>query len=178
MILLTVAIAYGRILLRMQAINKEYLQSAMFGFNDALVSTTGVIVGISTGTNNKQVVVLAGVVTILVEALSMGSGQYLSSKSAHQLDKSESFRVPIIGGVVMFVAYFLAGLVPLLSIVLAPMSYSRYLAIIAALSCLLILGYVKGRIVGVSPIKSALEVFVIGGVATIIGIVVGNIFAV
>ena len=55
-------------------VQKEYLQSAMFGFNDALVSTTGVIVGISTGTGNKQVVILAGVVTILVEALSMGSG--------------------------------------------------------------------------------------------------------
>lgn len=162
----------------MNRINKEYLQSAMFGFNDALVSTTGVIVGISTGTSNKQVVILAGVVTILVEALSMGSGQYLSSKSAHQLDKSESFRVPVIGGLVMFGAYFLAGLVPLLSIIFAPMSYSRYVAIVAALTCLLVLGYVKGKVVGVSPFKSALEVFVIGGIATIIGIVVGNIFAI
>ncbi len=162
----------------MENVQKEYLQSAMFGFNDALVSTTGVIVGISTGTMNKQVVILAGVVTILVEALSMGSGQYLSSKSAHQLDKSESFRVPVISGVIMFVAYFLAGLVPLLSIVLFPMDYARNIAIVAALACLLLLGYVKGRIVKVSPIKSALEVFVIGGLATIIGIVVGNIFAV
>lgn len=162
----------------MNKISKEYLQSAMFGFNDALVSTTGVIVGISTGTGNKQVVILAGVVTILVEALSMGSGQYLSSKSAHQLDKSESFRTPVIGGLVMFGAYFLAGLVPLLSIILAPMSYSRYVAIAAALTCLLVLGYVKGKIVGVSPIKSALEVFVIGGIATVVGIVVGNIFAI
>ena len=123
-------------------------------------------------------VILAGVVTILVEALSMGSGQYLSSKSAHQLDKSESFRVPVIGGLVMFGAYFLAGLVPLLSIIFAPMSYSRYVAIVAALTCLLVLGYVKGKVVGVSPFKSALEVFVIGGIATIIGIVVGNIFAI
>ena len=162
----------------MENVQKEYLQSAMFGFNDALVSTTGVIVGISTGTMNKQVVILAGVVTILVEALSMGSGQYLSSKSAHQLDKSESFRVPVISGVIMFVAYFLAGLVPLLSIVLFPMDYARNIAIVAALACLLLLGYVKGRIVKVSPIKSALEVFVIGGLATIIGIVVGNIFAI
>lgn len=162
----------------MKGINKEYLQSAMFGLNDALVSTTGVIVGISTGTNNKQVVVLAGVVTILVEALSMGSGQYLSSKSGHQLDKSESFRVPVISGLVMFVGYFVAGLVPLMSIVLAPMSYSRYVAIAASLACLLVLGYAKGKIVDVPPLRSAMEVFVIGGIATIIGIVVGNIFAV
>jgi VIT1/CCC1 family predicted Fe2+/Mn2+ transporter len=162
----------------MKNIQKEYLQSAMFGFNDALVSTTGVIVGISTGTNNKQVVILAGVVTILVEALSMGSGQYLSSKSAHQLDKSESFRIPIISGVIMFGAYFVAGLVPLLSIILFPVSYSRDVAIVAALVSLLILGYVKGKVVDVSPVRSAIEVLIIGGVATIIGIVAGNIFAV
>jgi len=162
----------------MKNIKKEYLQSAMFGFNDALVSTTGVIVGVSTGTSNKDVVILAGVVTILVEALSMGSGQYLSSKSVHQLDKSSSLREPIISGVVMFWAYFFAGLVPLLAIILFPMSYARDVAIVAALACLLILGYVKGRIVKVSPNKSAIEVLIIGGIATVVGVVAGSIFAV
>jgi VIT1/CCC1 family predicted Fe2+/Mn2+ transporter len=159
-------------------VQKEYLQSAMFGFNDALVSTTGVIVGVSTGTSNKEIVILTGVVTILVEALSMGSGQYLSSKSAHQLEKSSSSKVPLISGIIMFVAYFLAGLVPLLPIVLFPMDYSRNIAIVASLTGLLILGYVKGRVVKVSPLRSALEIFIIGGIATAIGIVVGNIFAV
>lgn len=162
----------------MKNIEKEYLQSAMFGFNDALVSTTGVIVGISTGTGNKEVVILAGIVTILVEALSMGSGQYLSSKSAHQLNKNETFRIPVISGLIMFGAYFLAGLVPLLSIILFPVNYGRNVAIISALIALLILGYVKGKIVNVSPVRSALEVFIIGGIATAIGIIAGNIFSV
>ncbi|HZM64457.1 MAG TPA: VIT1/CCC1 transporter family protein [Candidatus Saccharimonadales bacterium] len=162
----------------MKAIQREYLQSAIFGFNDALVSTTGVIVGVSTGTNNKQVVILAGVVTILVEALSMGAGQYLSSKSVHQLDKADSFRVPAISGVIMFFAYFIAGLVPLLPIFLFPVEHSRVVAIIGALTGLLLLGYIKGKIVKVSPFKSALEIFIIGGIATIIGVVVGNILAV
>lgn len=150
----------------------------MFGFNDALVSTTGVIVGVSTGTSNKSVVILAGAVTILVEALSMGSGQYLSAKSAHQFEGHESFRVPIISGIIMFVSYFLAGLVPLLAVIIFPISYSRNVAIAAALACLLVLGYVKGKIVKVPPIRSAVEVLIIGGIATVIGIVVGTIFAV
>jgi len=162
----------------MNNIKKEYLQSAMFGFNDALVSTTGVIVGISTGTSNKQVVILAGVVTILVEALSMGSGQYLSSKSAHQLEKSNTFRVPLISGIIMFWAYFAAGLVPLLPIFIFPMEHSRDVAIVASLIGLLILGYAKGKVVKVSPLKSAIEIFIIGGLATAIGIVVGNVLAV
>lgn len=162
----------------MRKIQREYLQSAMFGFNDALVSTTGVIVGVSTGTNNKQVVVLAGVVTILVEALSMGSGQYLSSKSAHQLDKSTALKVSIISGLIMFTTYFLAGLVPLMAIILFPIEYSREVAIGAALTGLFLLGYLKGKVVKVSPFRSAIEILVIGGLATIIGIIAGNAFAV
>ena len=162
----------------MKRINKEYLQSAMFGFNDALVSTTGVIVGVSTGVNDKSVIILAGVVTILVEALSMGSGQYLSLKSAHELDGKNKFTVPIISGVVMAVAYLLAGLVPLMSIILSPNEHGRTVAIIAALACLTLLGYAKGKIVGVSAVRSALEVLIVGGIATVIGIVVGGMFAV
>ncbi len=162
----------------MMLTEKEYLQSAMFGFNDALVSTTGVIVGVSTGTNNKQVVVLAGAVTILVEALSMGAGQYSSSKSAHQLDKTDALKMPIISGAIMFVSYFLAGLVPLLPIMILPMEYSRNVAIVSALVGLFVLGYLKGKVVKVSPLKSALEIVVIGGLATGIGIVVGGALAV
>jgi VIT1/CCC1 family predicted Fe2+/Mn2+ transporter len=150
----------------------------MFGFNDALVSTTGVIVGISTGTGDKQIVILAGIVTILVEALSMGSGQYLSSKSVHQLNKLDTVKVPIVSGLIMFCAYFLAGLVPLLTIIVTPISYARNAAIVAALFFLLILGYAKGKIVKVSPLRSALEVFVIGGITTAIGIAAGRIFAI
>ena len=162
----------------MKTPQKEYLQSAMFGFNDALVSTTGVIVGISTGTGDKQIVILAGIVTILVEALSMGYGQYLSSKSVHQLNKLDTVKVPIVSGLIMFCAYFLAGLVPLLTIIVTPISYARNAAIVAALFFLLILGYAKGKIVKVSPLRSALEVFVIGGITTAIGIAAGRIFAI
>ena len=131
--------------------------------------------GVAAGTGNKDIVILAGVVTILVEALSMGSGQFLSSRSAHQLERSESFRMPLLSGIIMFIAYFLAGLIPLLSIILFPIEYSIFVAIGASLTALLILGYVKGRVVGTSPIRSALEVFIIGGIATAIGLIVGNI---
>ena len=64
------------------------------------------------------------------------------------------------------------------NIVFFPTSYSALIAVVAALTCLLILGYAKGKIVKVSPLKSAWEVFIIGGIATAIGIVAGNLFSV
>lgn len=150
----------------------------MFGFNDALVSTTGVIVGVSTGTSNKEVVILAGIVTILVEALSMGTGQYLSSKSAHQLAHDKNIRHAVLSGIIMFCTYFLAGLVPLLPVIIFPIEYSREITIAAALLGLFILGYFKGKIVKVSPLKSALEIFIIGGLATAIGLLAGLVFGI
>ena len=159
-------------------INKEYLQSAIFGINDALVSTTGVMVGISAGTGDKSIVILSGVVTIMVEALSMGSGQYLSLKSAHEYQGESKQKEAIISGIVMFFGYIIGGLVPLLPILFMPVEQSRIAAIIFALIGLLILGYVKGKIVKVSPVRSAIEVFVIGGIATAVGLMVGNLMSV
>lgn len=159
-------------------INPEYFQSAVFGINDALVSTTGVIVGISAGTGNKEIILLAGIVTILVEALSMGSGQYLSAKSAHQYTRQSTTKVPIISGVVMFFGYIVGGLVPLLPVLLFSVETSRIVAIVGALVGLFILGFVKGKIVKVSPLRSAIEVVIIGGLATAIGLTVGHFLSV
>lgn len=159
-------------------LNKEYLQSAVFGVNDALVSTTGVMVGISAGTGDKSIIILAGVVTILVEALSMGSGQYLSLKSAHEYTKTSNQKEAIISGIVMYLGYIVGGLVPLLPIFFLPVEQSRLAAIVAALLGLLILGYTKGKIVKVSPVRSAIEIFIVGGIATIIGLLVGNVLSV
>lgn len=158
-----------------RTLNVDYFQSAMFGVNDALVSTTGVIVGMSAGTGDKKVIVLAGIVTILVEALSMGAGEYLSDKSAHQLSGDNSLRVPIMSGVVMFISYLLGGLVPLIPVLILPVSISWLVAIVAALVGLFALGYAKGRITGLSPLKGAVEVAIIGGAATAIGLVAGLI---
>lgn len=159
-------------------LNKEYLQSAIFGINDALVSTTGVMVGIGAGTGDKSIIILAGVVTIMVEALSMGSGQYLSLKSAQEYQAKTNNKEAILSGIVMYVGYVIGGLVPLLPIILLPIEWSSIAAIAGALVGLLALGYFKAKIVKVSPIRSALEVFVIGGVTTAIGLLVGNLLSV
>ena len=109
---------------------------------------------------------MAGVVTILVEALSMGSGQYLSAKSASQYVKNHNMRVPIISGFIMAIGYILGGLVPLIPIIFLPVDISRIAAIVGALIGLFILGYVKGKIVKMSPIRSAMEIVIIGGIAS------------
>jgi vacuolar iron transporter family protein len=158
-------------------IHKEYLKSVIFGFQDSLVSTTGVIAGVAAGTNNKEIVILAGVVTIAVESLSMGAGQYLSQKAAHQMEKDEIHTDSLfVGGGLMVLSYFLGGLVPLIPVVLFRLPISATLSITFALIGLFILGYLKARVVKVNPLHSAIEILVIGGSAALIGVIVGRVF--
>jgi predicted membrane protein (TIGR00267 family) len=63
----------------------RYIRQLVFGFEDSLVSTLGAITGIAGGSQDNYVVVLAGVVIIFVESLSMGVGTFLSSKSEREV---------------------------------------------------------------------------------------------
>ena len=158
-------------------IHEDYLRSIIFGFQDSLVSTTGVIAGVAAGTSNKELVVLAGLVTITVESLSMGAGQYMSEKSVHQMDKEGKHTDNLyLGGILMALSYFLGGLVPLAPIILFKLSLSATLSIIFALIGLFILGFIKAHVVKVNPFKSAIEILILGGIATLVGVIVGRVF--
>ena len=158
------------------AINKDYFRSAIFGFQDALVSTTGVVVGVATGSQDKNTVVLAGLVTIIVESMSMGAGQYLSEKSVHQLDGRHRDS-PILNGLIMFFSYFIAGLIPVLSVIVFHLNLAIPSAIVSSLIGLFTLGWFKAKFTDNSPLKSALESSLIGGFSVILGLVVGSLLS-
>lgn len=164
---------------RFRAIHEDYLRSIVFGFQDALVSTTGAIAGVAIGTSDKHLIILAGVVVITVEALSMGIGQYTSEKAVHQMDKEGKHTDNLyIGAGLMTLSYFLGGLVPLTPILLVQLPLAQILSIIFALCGLFVLGYIKAKLVQVNPWRSAMEIFIFGGITTALGIIIGMIFRV
>lgn len=155
-------------------IHEDYLRSGMFGLQDGLVSTTGVVVGISTGIDNKAIIVLAALVAVMVEATSMAAGQYSSEKAVHQMDKTGKHTDSLmLGALIMFVAYFIGGLFSIIPTVLFRQPEARYIAIMSSFIGLFIVGYIKGKVVDHKPMRSAIELFIIGAVATSIGIAVG-----
>src|SRR3989339_1773119 len=155
-------------------LHEDYLRSLMFGLQDGIVSTTGVVVGISTGVSDKAIIILAAFVAVTVEATSMAAGQYSSEKAVHQMDKTGKHTDNLfIGAIIMFVAYLLGGAFPILPIVLFPQEISRILAIISAFLGLFLIGFLKGHLVEHRPLRSAVELFIIGSVATIVGVTVG-----
>lgn len=162
---------------KLKKIHEDYLRSIVFGFQDALVSTTGAIAGVAFATSDRSLVILTGAVVITVEAMSMGIGQYLSEKTVHQLDKTGKHTDNlIIGGGLMTLSYFLGGLVPLSPVIFMKMPESAYFSIFFALVGLFILGFIKAKIVEVNAWKSAVEILILGGITTAIGVAVGRLF--
>lgn len=157
----------------MGKIKEEYLRSSLFGFEDALVSTTGMVVGISIGTSNLRFILLAAFVTISVEAVSMAAGEFLSDEAVHELDRKQRKDNILIAAGVMFLSYVLGGLIPVIPVIFLPHLQGIIGSITAAFIGLFILGFVKGKIVNINRIRSAFEMLIIGGVAAIIGIIVG-----
>lgn len=158
----------------MRNIHEDYLRSGLFGLQDGLVSTTGVVVGISAGVEDKMIIILAAFVAVSVEASSMAAGQYTSEKAVHQMDKTGKHTDNLlIGALIMFLSYFLAGLVPIIPTVILNQPEARAISVIAAFIGLFIVGFVKGKIVQHNALRSAIELFIIGGIATAIGLIVG-----
>lgn len=156
-------------------LHEDYLRSVMFGLQDGLVSTTGVVVGISAGAPDRAIIILASFVAISVEASSMAAGQYSSEKAVHQMDKSGRHRDSLIKGAsLMFFSYLGAGLIPISPFLIFPPDTARVISISVALTGLFVIGYFKGKIAEIRALRSAVEMLIIGGLATAIGLVVGN----
>ncbi len=63
----------------------SFIREIVFGVEDGMISTLGVLVGIAIGTNSYFVIILSGFVIIIVESISMGVGSYLSVKSVKEI---------------------------------------------------------------------------------------------
>ena len=85
---------------------------------------------------------------------------------------------PLVSGLIIFFGYIVAGIIPLAPYLLLPKVQAIPVSIGLALTGLFLLGIYKGKISHKSPLRSALEVLIIGGIAAGIGIAVGLIFKV
>jgi vacuolar iron transporter family protein len=64
------------------------IRSLIFGLEDGIISIWGLVLGVSAGTHNSFIVILAGLAGSISAALSMAAGDYLSSKSKREVQES------------------------------------------------------------------------------------------
>lgn len=153
-----------------------YLRNFVFGVEDSLVSTVGLLSGVASAGVDKNTLFLTGVVLIFVEAFSMAVGSFLSERSAQQYLRAgaQAPRYSLWAGIIMFFSYFVSGFIPLAPYLFMDVSRGLPTSIVLSVIALFILGLVSGRIVKEALFKNGLRMAIIGGGAIALGIIVGK----
>lgn len=153
----------------------QFLRNFIFGVEDSLVSTVGLLSGVAVVGTSSNTIILAGVVLIFVEAFSMGMGSLLSENVADEFRARREVPIARAGwpALVMFFSYFIAGFIPLAPYLLFPVKVAFSLSISFSLTTLFLLGVVGARLSGTSMWRHGIEMLVFGGAAVGLGVVVG-----
>ena len=141
------------------------------------MSTVGLLSGVAIAGVPRETVFLTGVVLLFVEAFSMAAGSFLSESSAQEYSTGtdKTTRGSIVSGGVMFFSYFFSGFIPLSAYLLWPTQQAIPYSIGAALVALAGLGTISARISKTSVLHDVIKMVCVGGVAIVIGIVVGGV---
>lgn len=93
------------------------LKSAVFGANDGVVTTFAVVAGVAGAHLSAQIVLILGVANMISDGLAMGLGDYLGERSERQM-RNQSKQEVRAGvwhtGLITFIAFVIAGALPLL----------------------------------------------------------------
>ncbi|HEY4488405.1 MAG TPA: VIT1/CCC1 transporter family protein [Candidatus Paceibacterota bacterium] len=156
----------------------SYYRNFIFGVEDSLVSTVGLLAGIAAAGADRDTVLLTGVVLIFVEAFSMSAGSFLSESAAEEYGARASpehptDREPIFAASIMFASYFVSGFIPLAPYIALPVGEALVYSIGLSLASLAILGAIGSSVSHRSLVRSVLRMVVIGGIAIGVGIGAG-----
>ncbi|MFH2019203.1 MAG: VIT1/CCC1 transporter family protein [bacterium] len=156
---------------------RNLFRNFIFGVEDSLVSTVGLLSGIAAANTSRLTIITTGIVLIFVEAFSMGIGSYLSEETSQQYSSHRKISHITVfkAALVMFISYLLAGLIPLSPYLLFTGPRAEIYSILATLSSLIILGIYTARLFRGNILSKALEMFLLGGLATLVGIVIGSL---
>lgn len=154
------------------------LRNFIFGVEDSLVSTVGLLAGVAAADVPRASIILTGLVLIVVEGLSMGVGSFLTEETTGEMagHKPETGKA-VRGALIMFSSYCVAGLIPLAPYTFFPGSVAVTISIIASLVGLFLLGFLTSLYFEKpKPWLRGLKMFVLGGLAVLAGMLIGKLF--
>lgn len=154
-----------------------YIRNISFGIADSLVSTVGLLSGISISGTPRSIIIVTGIVYAFVEAFSMAVGSFLSEQSTREFEQKNEVRSmqPVIGSVTMFAAFVFSSLIPILPYFFVDSSYAIWISIFLSIAALFLVGMIIARVSHTRILNHGVKMMVLGGAAIIIGVVVGKL---
>lgn len=154
-----------------------YGRNIVFGAEDGLVSTVGLLSGVATAKVDEGTIFLTGVILILVEAFSMAVGSFLSESESEEYMSKKKVKetTPFIASLAMFFSYLFAGLIPLFPYMIFGMPEAIGISIVGTLVALLFLGVFSAIMFKINIVRRSLQTVFMGSAAIALGVLVGKI---
>lgn len=156
---------------------QHYVGDLVFGAADGIVTTFAVVSGVTGGSLSSRTILIVGVANLLADGLSMGVGNYLSIRAREsalekqQLPEEEAH--PARHGCATFLAFVLAGAVPLVPY-LAPSADDGFvLAGTFALGALFGVGAARSFVTAGRWWSSGLEMLILGAAVAAVAYATG-----
>lgn len=155
-----------------------YLRNFIFGVEDSLVSTVGLLAGVAAADISQQAILTTGLVLIVVEGFSMGIGSFLTEETTEEMAGQIPETLEAVKGAgTMLVSYCLAGLLPLAPYVFLKGQQAVTTSVALSLFGLLGLGYGTSLYFGrPHPYRRAIKMMLLGGFAVAVGMLIGKLF--
>lgn len=153
----------------------SYFRNFIFGVEDSLVSTVGLLSGVAVADVPRSTILLTGIILLLVEGLSMAVGSFLTESSVEEYTQAEGLTGRnIISGVIMFFSYFITGFIPLSPYIFWPVDTALLVSVIFSVFSLFMLGVISAKISKTKVSRSGFRMAIVGGLAIIVGMIAGN----
>ncbi len=155
----------------------SYVRSLIFGVEDSLVSTVGLLSGIAISSQHTVNTILAtGIIYLLVEGFSMAAGAFLSERAAEDFltdSKEPPLIVSIQVSAVMFISFIAVGFIPLFPYLIFR-THALVISVILSLITLFLIGITSGKFARRHIFRNGLEMLIVGGAAIGVGILAGK----
>ncbi|MFN4181248.1 MAG: VIT1/CCC1 transporter family protein [Candidatus Paceibacteria bacterium] len=157
----------------------KYIGDLVYGANDGIITTFAVVAGVAGAELAPNVVIILGVSNLLADGFSMATSNYLARKSENDYQIAQTgghvdLENPIKNATATFIAFVIAGSVPLVPYIIGTNDKLFNQAIIATGVALFIVGSLRTRVSHVKWWRGGLEMLFVGALAASVAYVIGD----
>ena len=160
---------------------QHYVGDLVYGANDGILTTFAVIAGVTGGALSARAVIIVGMANLFADGLSMGVGNYLAIRARESAlerqDRPEEEARPKRHGLATFLAFVVAGVVPLAPYLLPGFEPTFQAAVILALGAQFGVGAARSLVTASRWWVSGIEMLGLGAVVAAVAYGTGAVLA-
>ncbi|MCF7831349.1 MAG: VIT1/CCC1 transporter family protein [Candidatus Pacebacteria bacterium] len=168
----------------------KYIKSIVYGGLDGIITTFAVIASAVGAGAPAGLIIVLGLANLLADGVSMGSGDYLSSRAEEDYERASGetkedrthFMIPLKNGMATFLSFCFFGFMPLIVFLVARwfpgLAFDSFtMASVCTALTLAVLGLLKSKISGHGVIASIFETLFVGSFAALVAYGVGSLLS-